>query len=94
MRNRIYRDEDGTLPKWAWPGGYPIFYVAGDGGAFCPDCANGKNGSRASETPEAGEDPAWAICGQCVNYENYDLYCDHCGKRIESAYAEDEETGG
>jgi hypothetical protein len=23
-----------------------------------------------------------------VNWENPDLYCDHCGARIESAYAE------
>ena len=27
--------------------------------------------------------------GQDVNWEDAELYCDHCSKRIESAYAED-----
>jgi hypothetical protein len=26
-----------------------------------------------------------------VNWEDPDLFCDHCGARIESAYAEDAE---
>lgn len=37
----------GKLHKYAWPGGYPIFYYAADFGIFCPDCANGENGSEA-----------------------------------------------
>ena len=29
---------DGTLPRWAWPGGYPIGYVTGDGDTLCAAC--------------------------------------------------------
>ena len=25
--------------KWAWPGGYPLYFVTDDGGALCFDCA-------------------------------------------------------
>src|SRR5437899_2447381 len=35
------RQSDGTLPAYAWPGGYPIVYMAKDNGILCPKCANG-----------------------------------------------------
>ena len=31
----------------------------------------------------------WHIAGADINWEDPDLYCDHTGERIESAYAED-----
>jgi hypothetical protein len=33
------RDDDGQLSQWAWPGGYPLYYMVEDGGALCPTCA-------------------------------------------------------
>ena len=80
----IQRDSDGTLPAYAWPGGYPIFYITADSGVLCPDCANN------SEQTRDPVDPQWRLMGQDVNYEDPNLFCDHCDKRIESAYAEDE----
>lgn len=35
------REKDGTLPYFAWPGGYQILYTASDGETVCPKCANG-----------------------------------------------------
>ena len=32
----------------------------------------------------------WQVTAHDANWENPDLYCDHCSSRIESAYAEDE----
>lgn len=34
------RNADGTLPAFAWPGGYDIVYVTRDGLEVCADCAN------------------------------------------------------
>lgn len=70
------RDDDGKLSSWAWPGGYPIFYVTGDGMVVCPKCAN----------TETSDDPIAAD----VNWEDASLFCDDCSQRIESAYAEDD----
>ena len=64
------RDDSGKLPAYAWPGGYPIIYIAGDGGIFCPACANGENGSDAG-TDSADCDPAWRI--ELPNSEDKEL---------------------
>jgi hypothetical protein len=54
-------------------------------GALCPTCANSQ-----SEVGTDDETPAdWRIVASDINYEDPDLYCDHCHQRIESAYAED-----
>lgn len=65
-----------------------MYYLADDGGALCPACANGQNGSEASETAEPGS--GWRIVGADANWEDPELYCDHCHNRIPSAYAEPE----
>jgi len=76
--------ETGELGAYAWPGGYPVFYVTGPKSCdvVCPKCAN---------DPSTGLD---AFGGEklsaCdINYENPNLWCD-CGERIPSAYADDE----
>jgi hypothetical protein len=74
----LHRDEDGTLPSWAWPGGYPLFYLDKGGNVLCPECAN----------REVDQSQAAVACD--VNWEDPDLHCDDCGRRIESAYAEPE----
>lgn len=78
----IPRENDGTVPKWAWPGGYPLFYVCEDGGDICSDCVNHDEGFREIDAPD------WNVNGYAINYEDPELYCDGCGRRIESAYAE------
>jgi hypothetical protein len=85
----LHRDTDGTLPKYAWPGGYPILYVCADGGVLCADCANGQNGSIASESADAPAD--WRIEGADIHYEGDAEICDHCGVEIPSAYGPIEE---
>lgn len=85
---RLHRDTDGTLPAYAWPGGYPMFYLTKDDGVLCPDCANGKNGSGASETQD---DPQWQVVAGDVHWEGQPLTCDHCHQEIESAYGDPEE---
>jgi hypothetical protein len=65
-----------TLPKFTSVGSYPIFYNPKHDECLCAECATEK----CPENKGA------------VNWENADLYCDECGTRIESAYAEPEET--
>lgn len=72
------------LPAFAWPGGYPIVYVTADGAVLCPDCANGGNGSEASEDAEPRS--GWRLDGYAIHYEGPPEICDHCGAAVESAY--------
>ena len=72
---------DGKLPAYVWPGGYPVFYMAQDNGVLCPTCANDYKADR--DTREQLEPVA-----ADVNWEDADLFCEHCNTRIESAYAE------
>jgi hypothetical protein len=84
---KLIRDNKG-LPKYAWPGGYPIFYYVQEpsyrGGLsdelnpVCHECArSGKH---------LGSDDV--VTEYEVNWEDPDLYCEGCDKRIESAYAD------
>ena len=79
------------LPAFAWPGGYPLFYLFTDGGCLCPDCAN-RNVANIDADIRGGRrwnsHGGWAICGADVNYEDANLTCDHCHKLIGAAYAE------
>jgi hypothetical protein len=69
------RNTDGTLAAYCWPGGYPLYYQDREDNVLCPNCA-GKQGYSP-------------IVACSVNWEDPDLTCDDCSKRIESAYAED-----
>jgi len=62
----IVRDADGTMPEFAWPGGYPLIYVLADGAMLCSGCASGGSGSLASE---AAEEAQWRIVGQDIHWE-------------------------
>jgi hypothetical protein len=86
-----YVDADGKATKYAWPGGYPVYYVTSDGAALCPDCVT-KERAQITESIADNSNDGWQVVGADVNYEDASLYCDNCNKRIESAYAEDEAT--
>jgi hypothetical protein len=82
-------NEDGKLPSYGWPGGYPVLYIAGDCEVLCPACANGENGSEATN-PECADDPQWNVQGYFVHYEGPPEVCAHCSAKIESAYGDPE----
>lgn len=69
---------------YAWPGGYEIHYIVEDGGVLCHQCAN-----RELERTLDPDDDQFHIVDYVINYEDSDLYCDHCNRRIEPAYGED-----
>jgi len=87
----MFKREDYLLPTgkmrgYAFPGGYPIYYITRDNGILCPDCASLWECRQA--TAECPDDAQWYIVGAECNYEDSALYCDHCGKQIEPAYEE------
>ena len=81
----IKRDENGRCEKYAWPGGYLVFYICANGGILCPDCVDAEK-----ELIDAADqsDEQWLVIAQEINYEDGSLYCDNCSNRIESAYAD------
>lgn len=76
LAKKVEEIENGKLPAYAWPGGYPIYYYTDDGSMFCPDCA------QDGEEVTTGE----------VYWEGPAIECDgYCGKMLESAYGDPEE---
>lgn len=73
---------------YAWPGGYPLFFICDDGAALCCKCAKTEAVGIMRSIQQKARD-GWYVTGQDVNWEDPDLFCDHCNERIESAYAED-----
>ena len=85
------RDDNGNLPAYAWPGGYPLYYVCADGGILCPNCANKQSAVRdADEHPDYPDYDQWRTIAVDINWEDASLTCDNCSQRIESAYADHE----
>lgn len=81
----MQRNEDGTLPAYAWPGGYTLFYLTRDGLTVCADCANRE------------VDDSQAVVGQDIYWEGPDMSCDDCEAEIKSSYGdpwtEDDDNG-
>jgi len=86
------------LPSFAWPGGYALYYIDGDGSVICPDCANKTVAQNAAaieedwqETDRAdvhkynlptGQDYI-AACGTTEgDDEENPTYCDDCSRVI------------
>ena len=85
---------------YAWPGGYPTYYVCEDGSVLSFESAY-ENRDLICEAMQDDQfshvtnnwqsmEEAWRVVAQEINWEDGNLICDHSNKRIESAYAEKE----
>jgi hypothetical protein len=74
---------------FAWPGGYPLYFITSDGAALSWQSAR-YNRRRILESIASQVNDGWRVVGVDVNWEDPALYCDDTGERIPSAYAEDE----
>lgn len=72
---------------YAWPGGYPCFFITSDGAALDFDCAK-KEARQITDAIRSNAHNGWKVEAVDVNWEDGDLTCDHCSKPIESAYAD------
>ncbi len=80
------------IGQYAWTGGYPLYFITSDGAALSYRAV--RENWREVVSAHLSNDTrcGWHIAGVEINYEDPDLYCEHTGERIESAYAEDEAT--
>lgn len=77
--------------KYTWPGGYPLFLVMEGGAAVSIDAARECwRDIVAAHLDHAARGTGWRVAAVAINWEEPDLYCEHSGARIESAYAEEE----
>lgn len=79
-----YMAKDIMRAPYAWPGGYPKFALCNDGGILCAHCCKENAKLIIGATRQE-----WAIVAIDINWEDESLYCDHCGKSIESAHGEE-----
>jgi hypothetical protein len=94
------READGELPHFAWPGGYTILYVTGDGRVVCPKCANLPEfycNEDLHSKPKFPDEMNHVVAGD-VYYEGPTVQCDNCNAEIESSYGdtdgENDESAG
>lgn len=77
--------------KYAWPGGYPMYFVASDGMPLSFESVK-ENFNQICRAHISGDTRSeWYLAGVEINWEDSDLRCIHSDTRIESAYCEDEE---
>lgn len=67
--NRL--DNEGDLPAYAWPGGYPVYYIDKQDNVICPKCAN------------RDVDDSQAVVAYVINWEGDPITCNNCGALIE-----------
>lgn len=89
-----FKYEIGTecVPEYAFPGGYPLFYVTKDCETVCPKCVNA-NLPLFIDGRESFHDPvdnSYLITHYDINWECTDMQCANCYNQIESAYGEKE----
>ncbi len=73
---------------WAWPGGYPMAFLACDGEALSFDAVRASWRDVCQVARAGDKRDGWALDSVFVNWEDADLICSHTGKPIESAYGE------
>ena len=78
--------------QYAWPGGYPCYFVMADGEALSFDAAKTERRyilealrDRAHGYPNGG----WLPASFEINWEDNDLLCAHTNERIPAAYGGD-----
>lgn len=74
---------------YAWPGGYQLHLVLADGACLCHTCFRDNYALVAGDLRATGCNPGWKPYDLDTNWEDPDLYCDHCGSHIPPEYPAD-----
>jgi len=75
---------------YAWPGGYPTFFLAADGEPLCHKCVRRGFKSVLWEMHKPKQGDMFRVIAHEINYEDAALHCAHCEEPIESAYGEEQ----
>jgi hypothetical protein len=73
---------------YAWPGGYPVYFITSDGAALSFKAAKQERRNILEALKDNDTRSGWHICGADINWEDCELMCDHTGERIEAAYCD------
>lgn len=71
---------------YAWPGGYPLFFVTNNGDILSFKGAKQNIRNILEALKEDNIISGWRVSSLVINWEEPDLYCDVTGEFIESAY--------
>lgn len=77
--------ETEPFAHFSFPGAYPIYYLTRIGDVLCPACAN-KNKELCADP----SDSEFHIVAMDCNFEDVNLYCEHCNESIAAAYADEQ----
>lgn len=80
---------------YAWPGGYPMYFITCDGDALSHQTVMEEYDIITESIQDYEADNSvpcdgWRVIASDINWEDPELYDGHTGDRIESAYAEDD----
>lgn len=74
--------------EFAWPGGYPLFFLMADNEAMSFDGVRQNLREAFAAFASTDRHEPWRVVYCKTNYEDSDLVCAQTGERIPSAYAE------
>lgn len=74
--------------EYAWPGGYPCYFITSDGAALSFDAVRRELRNILESIANKAND-GWRIVALEINWEDAALYCEHTGQKIESAYGDE-----
>ena len=74
---------------YAWPGGYPLYFIASDGEAISFKSARENRRLILEAIAYADHRSGFRVMWMDINWENPSLFCADTGERIPSAYVED-----
>lgn len=72
-------------------GGYPLFFLCHDGESLSFEAAR-ENVKTIMDSIANRHSDGWRVVGCDVNYEDSEMVCAHTGKRIPSAYGDDDDA--
>jgi hypothetical protein len=73
---------------YAWPGGYPLYWVMADGEACAFKVSKTERRAMLQALSDKRVSDEWRPVALEVNWEDESLYCAHTGDKIESAYGD------
>ena len=80
---------------YAWPGGYPLFFLLADNSTLGFQAAiDNAPAIREALTPvgDGFDNSGWQVIACCINWEDDFMVCCHDGDPIPSAYGEGVES--
>jgi hypothetical protein len=87
MINSISDFRKAMRHPYAWPGGYPMFFITDDGEAISFKGAKQELRNILEAIRDKSRD-GWRVIATDINWECADLYCVVTNERIESAYGD------